>query len=93
MRFVCHGNDCPRTRNQNDKYLDSKKPLEFVWWCEHYRRLHAPEYKVCYHFRGCYTGVFGEVVWNVQERWPDGADDLSHWSFHLLQEDGEGGLT
>jgi hypothetical protein len=47
-----------------------------VRWCEHDGRLHAPEYEVCYHFRGGYTGVFGEAVGDVQEGWPDGADYL-----------------
>lgn len=59
MRLVRHGYDCPCTRNQDDEYLDDEEPLEFVWWCEHDGRLHAPEYEVRYHFRGGYTGFFG----------------------------------
>ena len=52
------------------------------------RRLHAPEYKVCYHFRGGHAGVLGEVVGNVPEGWPGGADlPTSLVAFIYLREE------
>lgn len=49
-------------------------------------RLHAPEYDVCYHFRGGHAGVLGEVVGNVQEGWPGWPGFTYILSrFHLLK--------
>lgn len=76
MRLLCHGYHHRRTDNRHDQCFEIEEILQLMWGREHEGKLHAPEHEVGDHLLGCYPGVFGEMIWDAEERGEDGTDYL-----------------